>query len=241
MIAWLFVSLLALASKALAIPAALTQSGQCSVPASILKGIIPSSDQSTLIPPSTHPKFVALGIGVQNYTCSSSGAFANIGAVAQLFDISCLYDTRVFDLVQSEAFARWNASASTEPKSAATVGGRTLTFLGDHYFIANLTGSGSNVPEFDFRTGALKDNTNGFVLGSKVGDVVSPSGSANVDWLMLNATNAGAFAQTIFRVNTVAGVAPGSCTDGQTVSMKYAAKYCAFPYVAFLCPAQPHF
>lgn len=32
-------------------------------------------------------RFVTLGRGVQNYTCSSTGTWTNVGALARLFDI----------------------------------------------------------------------------------------------------------------------------------------------------------
>lgn len=86
----------------------------------------------TLAPPTSRPSFIALSIGTQNYTCTSAGTYVydlvsflykcrwwnlvsrNIGAVAELFDLSCLYKTQF----QEAAYAAWKAApASVTPQA----------------------------------------------------------------------------------------------------------------------------
>jgi len=197
------------------------------VPASALQSDLPSN-QTLLVAPSSAPNFVALGVGVQNYTCSSTGTFTNIGAYAELLDISCLYGTSEWDRVQTDAFAIWNATGPGTSVQDIVNFFRTIPLggdiLGQHYFIANPSGTGANVPKFDFTSAHFNGNPNAFVVASKVGDIPSPQGAAQVDWLKLNAT-AGELATEVFRVNTVAGQDTASCTAGQTASSKYVAKY----------------
>ena len=73
--------LLAAATAALAAPSARgpsfqppTQMTGCNVPASVLQAMIPKN-QTALVAPSSAPKYVALGVGVQNYTCSDNGTW----------------------------------------------------------------------------------------------------------------------------------------------------------------------
>ncbi|KAJ6555834.1 hypothetical protein B0H19DRAFT_1261982 [Mycena capillaripes] len=167
------------------------------------------ANQTALVTPTTDPLFVALGVGVQNYTCSSAtSTYASIGAVASLFDISCLESTRVFGSIQTLA------------------GVGTPFLLGFHYFVTSPSGTGIS-PKWDFTsTGNFVGNANAFVLGAKVGDVLAPKNSAtNVDWLALNNVQ-GSLASKIFRIDTVGGQPPTSCVPGSApISVKYTAKY----------------
>lgn len=65
---------LSLLSLALAVPAlaAPAKTSGCSIPASVLQ--VPSG-QTLLVAPTVAPSFVALGVGVQNYTCSAAGTY----------------------------------------------------------------------------------------------------------------------------------------------------------------------
>ena len=89
--------------------------------------------------------------------------------------------------------------------------GRKPFVLGQHYFVVNPTPGGANVPKFDFTSGRLAGDSQAFAVLAKAGDIAAPTGSSDVDWLMLNKTS-GELANQIFRVNTVAG------TDSASVS-----------------------
>ncbi|KAJ7932188.1 hypothetical protein B0H13DRAFT_1593653 [Mycena leptocephala] len=184
------------------------------------------SNQTALVTPTTAPLFVTLGVGVQNYTCNASTlAYTSIGAVAALFDISCLDKTPVFANIQTVAFKFW--SALPAGLTAASIGRKMGApgLLGFHYFVPSPTGSIS--PIWDFTsTGKFAGNSSAFVIGSKFGDIAAPTDSAkNVDWLELKNLQ-GSLASKIFRIDTVNGQPPTSCVAGSAnISIKYTAKY----------------
>ena len=136
---------------------------------------------------------------------------SNIGAVAELFDISCDVGNSDFDTLQTKVFKEWSASSETVQELIAYFGRQSIV-LGQHFFIANPSGTGANVPKFDFTSGRLAGDASAFVVASKVGDIPAPTGASDVDWLALNKTT-GALANQVFRVATVAG------TDGAAVSI----------------------
>ncbi|KAF7365918.1 hypothetical protein MVEN_00467000 [Mycena venus] len=185
------------------------------------------SGQTQLVAPTTAPLFVALGVGIQNYTCTASTLkYTSTGAVASLFDLSCIDKSPAFASIQTTAFNAWNAAPAGA--SANTVGGRigTPTLLGFHYFVTSPSGTGIS-PKWDFTsTGKFAGNSSAFVTGSKVGDITAPTDSAtNVDWLAINNIE-GSLASKIFRIDTVNGQPPTSCVAGSAdISVKYTAKY----------------
>lgn len=71
--------------------------------------------------------------------------------------------------------------------------------LGVHYFV---TYNGTLTPTFDFTSS--QGDSNAIFLGKKIGDIPSPDGSDNVDWLMLQNV-LGQLANTVYRVDTVKG------------------------------------
>ncbi|KAJ6474490.1 hypothetical protein C8R47DRAFT_1187471 [Mycena vitilis] len=177
------------------------------------------TNQTALVNPTSAPLFVMLGVGVQNYSCSSTtSTYASIGAVASLFDISCLENTPLFTPIQTLAFEVWSKVpvGVTATSIGHTVGARLL--LGYHYFVTSPSGTGLS-PLWDFTSTA-------YVMGAKVGDILAPtSPSTNVDWLALNNAQ-GALASKIFRIDTVGGQPPASCVAGSApISVKYTAKY----------------
>ncbi|KAJ6481788.1 hypothetical protein C8R45DRAFT_1063035 [Mycena sanguinolenta] len=179
--------------------------------------------QTALVNPTFPPTFVTLGVGVQNYTCSNvSSTYTSVGAVASLFDISCLLNNFNFDSIQTRAFAFWNETSQVTPLNVANDVGAPL-MLGQHYFITNPNGTGLS-PEWDFTvsTGA----PDAFVVGAKVGDILAPSDpTVNIDWLSLNGVD-GDLATQIFRINTVGGQPPSSCVPGSALlSVKYVSLY----------------
>ncbi|KAJ7865318.1 hypothetical protein B0H14DRAFT_3443021 [Mycena olivaceomarginata] len=148
------------------------------------------------------------------------------GAVASLFDLSCIDKSPAFASIQTTVFNAWNAAPAGA--SANTVGGRvgTPTLLGFHYFVTSPSGTGIS-PKWDFTsTGKFAGNSSAFVTGSKVGDITAPTDSAtNVDWLAINNVE-GSLASKVFRIDTVNGQPPTSCVAGSAdISVKYTAKY----------------
>ncbi|KAJ7249770.1 hypothetical protein B0H12DRAFT_1324409 [Mycena haematopus] len=182
------------------------------------------SGQTALVSPTTAPLFVLLGVGIQNYSCSSTtSTYASIGAVASLFDISCLDDTSEIASIQTAAFDIW--SAAPAGTAATSIGSQVSApgLLGFHYFVTSPSGTGIS-PKWDFTS--TTGNPNSYVIGAKVGDIAAPADPAtNVDWLALNNAQ-GTLASKIFRIDTVNGQPPTSCVAGSDpISVKYTAKY----------------
>ncbi|KAJ7302124.1 hypothetical protein DFH08DRAFT_723379 [Mycena albidolilacea] len=186
-------------------------------------GIDLPANQTALVAPATAPLFILLGVGIQNYTCSGT-TFASIGAVASLFDISCLYPEE-FATVQTTAFNVWENAYPDVPATA--IGGRVgaPNLDGFQYFVTSPSGTGIS-PKWDFTSEKFAGNANAFVLGAKTGDILAPTDHAtNIDWLQLTAVQ-GELASEIFRVDTVGGQPPTSCVAGDApISVKYTSKY----------------
>lgn len=221
-----FVVLASLACASLAAPATSSADAPlCDVSSAVIE-----LGSSTLPTPKFTPTFVGLGVGTQNYTCASSGTYtwvmkmwivflllisqtySNVGALAELFDISCLYGQPGFDDITSVVSLFWNAAPPAVTPSEIIAFGEEydLSFvLGEHYFVVNpVTGSGLN-PKWDFTSHAFAGNPNAYVVGSKVDDVPAPTGSSDIDWLYL--TNlTGSLANEIYRIETKGGQPPAS-------------------------------
>jgi len=179
---------------------------------------LPSTQTTISVPVGQVPVNVAVGVGVQNYTCSN-GTYASVGAVATLFDISCLSGTPEFTKVQNDLFAL----PTFEQQLIEGFAKKTPLLLGYHYFITNpVTGTGIS-PKFAQAAngGAV------FTTLAKSGSIHSPAGTNNVDWLELTSI-AGTWAKTVFRVDTVAGQPPATCTGTSSTSIPYAAQYWFF-------------
>ncbi|KAK7045114.1 hypothetical protein R3P38DRAFT_3308795 [Favolaschia claudopus] len=178
--------------------------------------------QTMLVAPPTAPLFILLGVGTQNYSCVGT-AFTSIGAVASLFDISCLDHTPHFASIQSKAFDVWKDLPASAPLTAVgpLVGAPHLD--GFHYFIPSASGTGLS-PKWDFTS--TTGNPSAFVVGARVGGIPAPTNPAvNIDWLSLNRSD-GELAAQIFRVDTVGGQPPASCVAGSgDITVKYTAKY----------------
>ncbi|KAF7332949.1 hypothetical protein MVEN_02400800 [Mycena venus] len=169
------------------------------------------SGQTALVSPTTAPLFVLLGVGVQNYSCSST---------------TSIYAPPEFASIQTTAFDAWSAApaGTTATSIGSTVSAPDL--LGFHYFVPSPSGTGIS-PMWDFTsTGSFAGDSSAFVIGAKVGDIAAPTDPAtNVDWLALNNVQ-GSLASKIFRIDTVGGQPPTSCVPGSApISVKYTAKY----------------
>lgn len=189
----------------------------CPVSSDVLT--LPANQTVLALPAGAAPVNIALGVGVQNYTCSAAGTYTSVGAVATLFDISCLFGTPQFPNVQTDLM---KLPAAIRQRIVSVASGTRL-LLGYHYFITNpVTGTGI-APKF---AQAANGGASFTVLTKKGG--VKASDPANVDLLQLSSI-AGDWASTVFRVDTAAGQPPASCTAGSPdISVPYAAKYWFF-------------
>lgn len=134
------------------------------------------------------------------------------GAVAELFDISCLSESAYEDLTDL-AFEAWEAapaSISAQDVINALAPFHSPLVLGQHYFIVNpITGSGLS-PKWDFTSASEAGHPDAFVVGAKTGDVLAPTNpQTNVDWLSLSAAQ-GDLADQVYRVVTRGGQPPSS-------------------------------
>ncbi|KAJ7067689.1 hypothetical protein B0H15DRAFT_152994 [Mycena belliarum] len=221
-----FKLLCALSSVALSVSARVVHTDDCCDTSKAVMDL--PAGQTALVSPTSAALFVMLGVGIQNYTCTSAtSTYASIGAVASLFDISCLDKKPQFSSIQSTAFKIWDSPASLKA-SASSIGARVGApkLLGFHYFVTAPSGTGIS-PKWDFTsTGKFAGDASAYVLGAKVGDIPAPTSPAtNVDWLALNNAQ-GSLASKIFRIDTVGGQPPTSCIPGSApIEVKYTAKY----------------
>ncbi|KAH8828625.1 hypothetical protein DL96DRAFT_1012529 [Flagelloscypha sp. PMI_526] len=184
------------------------------------------AEQKALAVPAGKLNYLALGVGVQNYTCSAAGTYASAGAVAELFDISCLYNTPAYSKIPDIAMHVWKSAPSgiTIQQVIGLIPNVKVN-LGQHYFIPNLAGTGAAQPKWDFTSsGPNAGNANAYVVGAKVANLPAVD-TANIDWLQLKNV-AGSLATSIYRTDTRLGQPPASCTVGSDpISVKYVSEY----------------
>jgi len=180
---------------------------------------LPVNGGATELPaPNGTLAYVALGRGIQNYTCSAVGATpVAIGAIATLYDATNLAecDTASFDTVPGVA-------VYTALPSSSNVSFMGLNVLGKHFFGADST------PTFDL-TSVSK-----ILYASKAGDIAAPSNASRgpadtgaVDWLKLTAKTgyASVGLTEVYRVETAGGSSINPCTTAGVESVQYAAQY----------------
>lgn len=169
-------------------------------------------------------KFVTLGRGVQNYTCSGSyGTPTAIGAVADIFEITAFAQSSP----TSPSFTGLPAAAVylTIPGvqqllNTRMPAGNPATIIGKHFF------NSAGVPTFDLSARGKK-------LLSKVLDKVpapatadkGPAGTGAVPWLKLDDAGGSNGLKEVYRVYTAGGNAPTSCSSAGVISVEYAAMY----------------
>ncbi|KAF3023549.1 hypothetical protein E8E14_010002 [Neopestalotiopsis sp. 37M] len=189
---------------------------------------------------------VAVGHGIQNYTCTAANATAtSLGALAVLYDITSIYASlssdeqdqlpitllRTTDLplnlaepldpdnqYAADVADPWIADADV------TLDGvdEPLSVLGHHFFDASLT------PTFDLYNAA--DNL--LFKGGKLSGVKAPAdadpgilNTGAVDWLQLGDKGASVGLTEVYRVVTAGGGALACAEAGQVFSVPYAAQY----------------
>ena len=188
---------------------------------------IPPGQTNLSLPSGIVPKFIAVGLGTQNYTCSSAGTYTyvlislrflkpftvhlllrNVGAFAELIDISCFVTNPGFASLRKRApfpdsDAVWNHEAQVRAFLSSSIR------LGFHFFQNVTIGGVSGLyPIWDFRGDLLKNDSQAFVAATKIGDLLSPDNSTqDVDWLELTGVQ-GELSSFVYRVDSHFGQPP---------------------------------
>ncbi len=141
------------------------------------------------------------------------GRVSSVGAVADMFDISCLYGTPEFANIQNDAYDIWQKCNRLDVSESKLIPEFLQKFniplVGYHYFIND---NGTLRPKFDFTSaGSTKGNPDAFVVATKAVDVPAPR-NCDIDWLELTALS-GKLADEVFRVYTRAGRPPTSVSS----------------------------
>jgi hypothetical protein len=210
-------------------------------PRSTVTLTVPTLPGLPSVPTGLKLKYIALGMGVQNYSCpataiaTSTSASATttatatplaIGAIATLYDATQLFtDTACLG---PSALAALDVGLTCVADGLDNF--MSLPLLGHHYFDSLAR------PTFDLSAAEV------FLSAKKIAGVPAPSGTsgmnqscagrngaAAVDWLFLqdcgNGLSEGVSA--VYRVGTTGGKAVGGCVGkaGQTIQSDYGALY----------------
>lgn len=175
-------------------------------------------------------KHVAIGRGIQNYTCSTTNATAapaSIGAVATLFNATCIAATYpdLLDVLPNVAL-QFNLTSPDQ-----SILSPSYLSISGHHFFANTT-----TPDFNLNTTTMDL---GFATCSKNNTVTAPAGSplgqggvgnGSVAWLkLLTHTGTTGNLQEIYRVNTAGGSPPTTCAGMPAAfEVQYASQYWFF-------------
>jgi hypothetical protein len=127
---------------------------------------------------------VALGVGVQNYTCSLSNNFTSTGAVAAMFDASCIYQDT---LVPEFAFGIWDAQSSdvASDQLGLKFPNETLfgPLLGHHFFVTLDDANHTLSPTWDFSESQM--NMGAAIETRKNQTLPAPNPHTDVAWLQV--------------------------------------------------------
>ncbi|KAK7681369.1 hypothetical protein QCA50_015460 [Cerrena zonata] len=176
---------------------------------------------------------VGLAFGVQNYTCTQTNNFTNIGAVAELIDMSCLAGSSVFHDLPDQLYSSWvNFNHSSVQDIIGHLHMRNPPeILAQHYFITNPTTGQGLSPKWDFTSsGKFNGNSNAFFVGKGEGSLPSPNDpKQDINWLQVGNLQ-GKIADMVFRTDTRGGQPPSSCEFGKSpdISVKYVSYYFFF-------------
>ncbi|KAF5019158.1 hypothetical protein F66182_8837 [Fusarium sp. NRRL 66182] len=240
-------SCLILASAALALASPVTNYGQGSsckpgkpVPVLPVNGgplELPSPPQGVAL------KHIALGFGIQNYTCADAGANPTAsGALAVLYDVTHLYPGQSSSSLPSAKFSSLTADVLNAHKVPLNLNkdgvGASLTkpfpkpaslsvhayrkklpFLGHHYFNA------AGVPTFDLiKANQLHVSKKLDGIKAPASASPGPEGTGAVDWLYLGDAGGSHGVSYVYRVHTAGGASHGCKAQG-TDSTSYTTQY----------------
>ncbi|KAJ7793896.1 hypothetical protein B0H13DRAFT_1675466, partial [Mycena leptocephala] len=131
---------------------------------------------------------------------------SSIGAVASLFDISCLDHTPKFSTIQTTDSTAGACACQCPVDRDWGLRRREPYFLRFHHFVPSPSGTGLS-PKWDL-TSTGKFAGNFTVIGAKIGNIAAPTDPAtNIDWLELDRVQ-GDLATVTFRIDTVGGQPP---------------------------------
>ncbi|CAO2650009.1 Nn.00g013010.m01.CDS01 [Neocucurbitaria sp. VM-36] len=194
--------------------------------------------QSALPAPNEELKYVLLGIGTQNYTCSTgdeTAAPGTTGAVATLYDIG--------SKLNNDPMAKWKIGSIAPLALALSNAPKTLEMslksqgyenIAGHHFFSMM--SGTNTPVFSLDKLQLQPQPLAPV--SKLNETDAPTsacpgnnGLPAIKWLYLKDTKGASQGgiDTVYRVETAGGNKPATCKGMKpSWEVKYAAQYWVF-------------
>jgi hypothetical protein len=174
--------------------------------------------------PTAALKFVTVGRGVQNYSCSAAGAVpVQVGALATLYDFTSLayISESTLNTVPPTIVYTPISSANGSTLTVGSIG--TFPIIGHHYFAADGT------PTFDLSyVGDILFCTKIATVNAPSSANVGPDGTGAVPWLMLTNKGGSVGLSQVYRVVTAGGKAPATCSDTNPISVQYAAEYWFF-------------
>lgn len=154
-------------------------------------------------------------------TCDAFDILSSTGAVAKLYDISCLYHSspELFDTIQEPIYEAWvnvSTEITVQKITAQEITAVIPTLLSpevvqaNHYFIPNPVGTGL-APVWDFRTTQrFSGKSDAAFVGIGVASVVPPVDPRdNINWLRVGKIS-GDIADEVYRTDTVGGQPPTS-------------------------------
>ncbi|KAH6604585.1 malate dehydrogenase [Trichoderma cornu-damae] len=247
-------SLLALASAALALGSPVARSEPISCRAPMPDPTLPTTGGAAELPPvpqGLELKLIALGLGIQNYTCASVGAAAeSTGALAMFYDISLLYPGSGPGSLSAEKFSqlpafalnhhdvplRFNDSADGRVDASSPGASLKRPFtraapldLGEYGalpFLGHHFFNTDGAPTFILQRGSFN------IVAAKKAAVPPPGssdpgpmGTGAVAWLALDATSNSRGATLVYRVETAGGNSHGCSRAAGQDSTSYAAQY----------------
>ena len=170
-------------------------------------------------------KFVTVGRGVQNYSCSGAGATpVQVGALATLYDFTSLAYTSESTL-NTIPPALVYTPISSDNGTTLTVNAGTFPIIGHHFFAADGT------PTFNLSyVGDILFCKKIATVNAPAGADAGPEGTGAVPWLMLTDNGKGESVglSQVYRVVTAGGKAPASCSNSSPISIDYSAEYWFF-------------
>ncbi|KUJ11821.1 uncharacterized protein LY89DRAFT_653261 [Mollisia scopiformis] len=202
-------------------PIPIEEASDClpSKPVAVTPTIPPSGNVPDLPTTNLTLLYVAIGRGIQNYTCTAAGATPSaVGAIATLFDATSLAftdETAVHAIPPVAVYM-------PQPTSSLALKAGVFNPIGHHYFDA------AGTPTFDLTA------VDKILFGGKTGDVkapttanVGPDGTGAVDWLQLTkkSTYTSVGVQVAYRLVTAGGSAPATCSNSSLITVPYAAEY----------------
>ncbi|GJE90369.1 hypothetical protein PsYK624_065000 [Phanerochaete sordida] len=178
-------------------------------------------------PVAKYPTFVTLSVGYQNYSCLDNGTWFGIGAVTQLFDISCIPQNTIQNFTTLVSKYWEAAGPGVSPQEVIDLAGASAFSMGIHYWIPSPLDPTNPLAInaiWDFRQQRMQTDVNvkrAWVLSAGDGKVPAPTnGTFDAPWndsyrLSINGTEQGGLAAQIYRINSNDGnTPPGTCTPG---------------------------